>query len=96
MFNPTLCAWEEDFTIVNWEQRGTGKSFSHNKPTSLTFEQLVNDGLLLTEIVLQKIGQEKLILVGSSVGSITGSMMAKARPELFYAYVATSFGARIF
>jgi pimeloyl-ACP methyl ester carboxylesterase len=32
---------------------------------------------------------QPIILVGSSVGSITGTMMAKRRPDLFAAYVGT-------
>jgi pimeloyl-ACP methyl ester carboxylesterase len=35
------------------------------------------------------LGKEKIIIVGHSLGSNLGTRMARARPELFYAYVGT-------
>ncbi|MEP6984848.1 MAG: alpha/beta hydrolase [Chloroflexota bacterium] len=85
-------SWEKYFTIVQWDQRGAGRTFRKNGVNGsgkLTFERLVSDGIELTEYLINHLGKEKLILIGSSVGSITGVMMVSKRPELFYAYVGT-------
>ncbi len=91
-FNSWLAAWEEDFTIVQWEQRGAGKTFKRNGADGcgrLTIERLAQDGVEVAEYVLTRLGKPKLILLGSSIGSIIGAVMAKQRPDLFYAYIGT-------
>lgn len=91
-FNPWLGEWEKRFTIVQWDQRGSGKTFiKNNKDTSavLTFDRLASDGIELTTHVLKQLGKKKLLLVASSAGSYAGLMMAKRRPDLFTAYVGT-------
>ena len=83
---------EKHFTVVQWDQRGAGRTLRKNGVDGsgkLTFERLVSDGIELSEYLINHLGKEKLILIGSSVGSITGVMMVSKRPELFYAYVGT-------
>ncbi|HEV2238311.1 MAG TPA: alpha/beta hydrolase [Ktedonobacterales bacterium] len=92
IFTPLLRAWERHFTVVQWDQRGAGKTFHRNGKSgsgALSFDRLVSDGIELTEYLRGHLGQERIILVGSSVGSIIGTMMVKERPELFAAYVGT-------
>ena len=92
IFTPLLRSWEKDFTIVQWDQRGAGKTFRKNGKSGtgiLTFDRLTLDGIEIAEFLRDHLGQEKIILVGSSVGSITGTAMAKRRPDLFSAYVGT-------
>lgn len=89
-FNSWLVEWEQYFTIVQWEQRGAGKTFKRNGAEGcgrLSVERLVQDGIDLAEYVLKRLGKPKLILLGSSIGSIIGVVMAKQRPDLFSAYV---------
>jgi pimeloyl-ACP methyl ester carboxylesterase len=91
IFAPLLRSWEKSFTLVQWDQRGAGKTFRKNGKAgtgTLTFERLVQDGIEIAEFLRKHLGQP-IILVGSSVGSITGTMMAKRRPDLFAAYVGT-------
>lgn len=91
IFAPLLRSWEKYFTLVQWDQRGAGKTFHKNGKAGtgpLTFERLVQDGIEIAELLRDQLGQP-IILVGSSVGSITGTMMAKRRPDLFAAYVGT-------
>ncbi|MFD2611424.1 alpha/beta fold hydrolase [Paenibacillus gansuensis] len=92
VFTPLLREWEQDFTVVQWDQRGAGHTFRKNGVDGsgrITFDRLVQDGMEVTEYVLKRLGQRKLILIGSSAGSLTGAMMARQRPDLFYAYIGT-------
>ncbi|WP_088072289.1 alpha/beta fold hydrolase [Gottfriedia luciferensis] len=96
IFSPLLRSWEKHFVVVQWDQRGAGKTFSKNGKDgcgTITFDRLANDGIELTEYLTEKLGQQKVILIGSSVGSLIGVIMAKLRPELFFAYVGTDQNA---
>jgi len=96
IFNPLLRSWEKHFTVVQWDQRGTGKTFGKNGKDgcgTITFERLAKDGIEVTEYLIAKLGQPKVVLIGSSAGSLIGIMMAKLRPELFHAYVGTDQNA---
>ena len=86
-------AWEKDYTVVQWDQRGAGKTYGKNKPdeeTPLSIAQMTDDGVALASYLTQHLGKKKIILTGSSWGSILGVQMSLSRPELFYAYVGTS------
>jgi pimeloyl-ACP methyl ester carboxylesterase len=50
---------------------------------------MTRDGIELTELLRKTLQKDKVVLVGHSFGSILGVLMAKARPELFYAFVGT-------
>jgi pimeloyl-ACP methyl ester carboxylesterase len=92
VFTPLLRSWERHFTIVQWDQRGAGKTFRKNGKAGsgiLTFDRLTRDGIEIAEFLCKRLDQENIILVGCSVGSITGTMMVKRRPDLFSAYVGT-------
>jgi len=84
--------WEEQFTVVQWDERGAGRTLRKSGPgiaPTITLERMTQDGLELTEYLRKHLGKEKIILVGHSFGSILGLRMARARPELFCAYVGT-------
>ena len=85
--------WERHYTLVQWDQRGAGMTYAKQRPTEdipLTLEQMRDDGIAVARYVEQHLGQRKVILMGSSWGSILGVHMAKARPELFHAYIGTA------
>ncbi len=92
--------WEKDFIIVQWDQRGTGKTYGNNAPEELSpdylkanplsLEQMTNDGLAVSEYLLKYLGKQKIILLGTSWGSALGVKMATKQPELFYAYIGHS------
>ena len=85
--------WERHYTLVQWDQRGAGMTYAKQRPTDdvpLTVEQMRDDGIAVARYVEQHLGQRKVILMGSSWGSILGVHMAKARPDLFHAYVGTA------
>lgn len=96
IFSPLLRSWEKHFTIVHWDQRGAGRSFRKNGKQStgvINFDRLAQDGIEVTNYVLSKLEHPKLILIGSSAGSLIAIMMAKRCPHLFYAYVGTDQNA---
>ena len=57
-----------DFTLVAWDQRGTGGSYFGCVPESLTLEQLIADGAELIDYLCQKLGKRKLFLLGIPCG----------------------------
>ncbi len=84
--------WERHFTVVQWDQRGSGRTLTKNGPgiaPTITVDRLVQDGIELTEYVRKHLHKEKIVIVAHSFGSILGLRMARAKPELFYAYVGT-------
>jgi pimeloyl-ACP methyl ester carboxylesterase len=91
IFQSLLRSWEKYFTIVQWDQPGAGKTFGRNgtETGKLTFDRIIGDGIEVVEYVRAELGQQKVILVGSSVGSLIGIRMAHRRPDLFHAYVGT-------
>lgn len=82
--------WEKDFIVVHWDQRGGGMTYGRNPPAEdepLTMEQLTKDGIGVAEYVTRHLGKRKVLLWGSSWGSMLGIHMVHARPALFDAYV---------
>ncbi|WP_223556425.1 MULTISPECIES: alpha/beta fold hydrolase [Lysinibacillus] len=79
---------EKDFTVVNYDQRGSGKSYHFNEDYSnLTAELLVDDLLELTDYISKRFGKEKVILMGHSYGTYLGTMAAYKAPEKYEAYI---------
>lgn len=89
--------WKKDFVLVQWDQRGAGRTFGRNLPADydedywtenpLTVEQMTDDGIAVSEFLIQRLKIQKIILLGTSWGSILGTKMALKRPDLFHAYV---------
>jgi pimeloyl-ACP methyl ester carboxylesterase len=84
-------AWEREFTIVHWDQRGAGKTYGKSGPldSGVTIDRMVQDGVEVAEYLRREMQKERITLVGVSWGTIVGVLMARARPELFDAYVGT-------
>jgi pimeloyl-ACP methyl ester carboxylesterase len=79
---------EKNFTMVYWEQRGCGKSFSPSiEPESMTIEQLVLDTQELTHYLCHRFNRNKLILVARSFGTLIAMRAVHHAPDLYYAYV---------
>ena len=81
--------WEKSYTVVQWDQRGGGRTLKHTKAETITIDRMVRDGLELSEQLLKDLRKDKLIVVGHSWGSTLGALMVKARPDLYYAFVGT-------
>jgi len=85
--------WEQQFTLVQWDQRASGKTWLRNQPAAgerLTLAQMTQDGLELVQYLQQTLGNRPLILMGSSWGSALGVKMVQQQPQWFAAYVGSS------
>ncbi|GAA3924800.1 alpha/beta fold hydrolase [Luteimonas lutimaris] len=82
---------EEYFTVVNYDQRGAGKTFLANDPDqvadTLHIDRYVDDAIEIAEYVRKRYGKDKLILMAHSWGTVVGMGAALRRPDLFHAYV---------
>jgi len=79
---------EKNYTIVHYDQRGSGKSFHFFEDYSnLTTDVLVDDLLALTDYVTAKFGQKKVLLIGHSFGTYIGMKAAAKAPDKFAAYI---------
>lgn len=79
---------EDYFTVVWWEQRGFGLSFSPDMPAdSRGLDQLKSDAIAITNYLCQRFGQEKIYLMGRSGGSFVGIQLAAESPERYHAYI---------
>jgi pimeloyl-ACP methyl ester carboxylesterase len=91
-FATVFRGWEKDFTLVYWDQRGAGKTLGRNgksKSLPLTIDQFVSDGLVVAELVKNRLAKQQVILLCHSWGTVLGVQMAQARPDLFTAYIGT-------
>ena len=77
---------EGDFIVVNWDQRGAGKSFEAGKPAKMHVDQFVRDTAELSRSLLKRFHKEKLYLMGHSWGTLLGVLVVTRYPELYYAY----------
>jgi len=83
--------WEKAFTVVQWDQRGTGHTFGRygtNTP-DVSLDRISRDGAELAQYLCRELGKKKIIVLGHSWGSIVAIHMVQMRPELFAAYVGT-------
>ncbi len=82
-------SWERHFTVVHWDQRGAGSTYSRapKGQGEMSLERIALDGLEVTAHALQRTGHAKAIVLGTSWGSMVAVTMARRRPELFHALV---------
>jgi pimeloyl-ACP methyl ester carboxylesterase len=86
-----LRSWFKRFTVVQWDQRGAGKTYGRNGPSTpeVTIARIVQDGIELSDSLRHTLSANKIVVVGHSFGSIVGLQMVKERPDLFAAFVGT-------
>ena len=84
--------WEEFFTVVQWDQRGAGRTLrkaGRAVAPTMTMDRMVQDGIEVAEYLCKHLRKDKIIVVAHSFGSIVAMQMVSARPDLFHAYVGT-------
>ena len=82
---------DEHFTVVWWDQRGSGLSYSADiPPESVNPEQLISDALEVTAYLRERFGQDKIYLMGHSGGTFVGIQVAARAPQWIHAYLAVA------
>jgi pimeloyl-ACP methyl ester carboxylesterase len=82
---------EEIFTVVWWEQRGSGLSHAAaDSSTPITVDQLVSDAIALTEHLRRRFGQDRIYLMGHSGGTFVGLQVVQRAPSLYHAYIGVA------
>src|SRR4051794_2856167 len=82
---------EEDFTVVYWDQRGTGRSARPLRRRHRQFEidpsRMIDDTVLLLDLLRSRFGRPTVV-AGFSFGATFGAEAAVRRPDLVAAVVA--------
>jgi pimeloyl-ACP methyl ester carboxylesterase len=82
------CKSDSPCTVVNWDQRGAGKSYQAIRDAAgMNLEQFVLDTRELTSYLLKKLHRERIVLVGHSWGSVIGALTVSKYPALHSCYV---------
>jgi pimeloyl-ACP methyl ester carboxylesterase len=83
--------WEDYFTVVQWDQRGAGKTYAANDPaltaSTLSMTQMTSDAEEVVRYLMNRYQKKKIFLLGHSWGSALGVQLAQRHPEWFYAYI---------
>lgn len=78
---------EKHFVVVQWDQRGSGKSYPDTSPESMTVDQFLADTHELVLLLRERFKRDKIYLLGHSWGAYLGIAEAKKHPENLYAYI---------
>lgn len=90
MFRHFNAPLEKHFTLVYWDQRGAGKSFSRTIPrASMTVEQFIADLDELVEYVRRRLSKDKVVIYGHSWGSALGVLYAARFPSKVAVYAGS-------
>ena len=81
-----------NYTIVNWDQRGCGRTYYRNinsdaNNDTATFKQAQVDLDELVDYVRMRFDAEKVIIVGHSYGTMLGSQYVFDHPDKVSAYI---------
>jgi len=80
--------WSDVYTVVTWDQRNCGKSYAADqKDVQLTCDLMMSDGLEMTKFILDRLGKEKITVLGHSWGTFLGCNLVLAHPELYDCYI---------
>jgi len=86
---------EKDFVVVNWEQRGSAKSYEAGKlDQSFTVDTFVEDAAEVSRWLIRRFNQPKIFLMAHSWGTFLGVLTVKKYPELFRAFFSIGQIAR--
>ncbi|HEX5265124.1 MAG TPA: alpha/beta fold hydrolase [Phenylobacterium sp.] len=84
--------WDDYFTVVEWDQRGAGKTYELNDPKvvapTLHVERMVEDAEEMVAYLRKTYDRKKIFVLGHSWGSLVGLSLAQRRPDWLYAYIS--------
>lgn len=84
-----------EYTIIDWDQRGCGRTYIHNKnqdPNNKTvsYEQALTDLDELVNYACKRFSQNKVIIAGHSYGTVLGIDYISRHPDKVSQYVAAA------
>jgi pimeloyl-ACP methyl ester carboxylesterase len=83
--------WEDYFTVVQWDQRGTAKTYASNTEQQMapgmTIDGMTDDAVQVVEYLREHYNKRKIFLMGHSWGTVLGVHLVQRRPDWFYAYI---------
>jgi len=75
-------------TLVCWDQRGSGKSYSKEQSEKeMNIDLIVQDAKELVDYLCEKFDKDKLYIVGHSWGTVLGVLLSQRYPNSIAAYV---------
>lgn len=77
------------FTLVAWDQRGTGGSYWGAKRETLNKDQAIQDAAELVEYLCRELGKEKIFIWGGSWGTELGTYLCYRHPQHIAGYVGS-------
>ncbi len=77
--------WEQDFTVVNWDQRGSGKTYGKNGPTTpdMTLNRMASDAIEIANTPISAWQSAKQFWWDNPGAQCWGLTVIKRRPDLF-------------
>jgi pimeloyl-ACP methyl ester carboxylesterase len=83
--------WEEYFTVVQWDQRGAGKTYAANDPATvaptMTRDRMLADTEEMVKWLRTTLKKDKIFVMGTSWGSYLGLELARRQPNWLHAYI---------
>ncbi len=79
------------YTVVFWDQRGTGKSYAKDIPSSsMHLEQFIRDAVEVTDYLRDRFAQSRIHLAAHSWGSVIALPLAGRHPDRYLTYTGFS------
>jgi pimeloyl-ACP methyl ester carboxylesterase len=89
-------ALEQSFIVVNWDQRGAGKSYRAIQDVAkMNVDQFVEDTRELSAYLIERFHKKRIVLVGHSWGSLIGALAAARWPGLYHCYIGIGQAANM-
>lgn len=84
--------WEDYFTVVQWDQRGAGKTYLANSEEAMapgmTVQGMTDDAAQVVQYLREHYNKQKIFILGHSWGTVLGVNLAQQHPDWFYAYIS--------
>lgn len=82
---------ESELTIINYDQRGCGRTYYANDcNANSNIDLLVNDLNVIVEYAKERFGKDNVIIAGHSWGTVIGSIYVQKYPENVSCYIGIS------
>jgi len=84
--------WEENFTLVQWDQPGAGATYGLHGEAGLepySLGRICNDVVAVADHIRRHLGVDRIIYFGLSGGTVIGLMAMLQKPQSFRAYIGS-------